>query len=526
MPKEHTIKKQMQFMNSIAKAAVNEKIIPQEIYNQYKLTSEQSEKIQNKNYSNLYKEITLADQNFIMNNFLNMIRYQTYLDLKGEALSDSKYGFWKTGKGNGELIMTEDLLEATERTGDMIADAGKISNQPEVEEVILLYSEMKAADMPRNPDLEKWATLEGSTEWINERLSNLKSALDFPISNYLKEQINDYAGLTNILIDDTFLITEPLKAKALQKAIGTVILEITNDYRNFYNEELTLDAEDNFTYRINRKDIGLIFDTSAEINNEIEYLRRLRKSFDGNSNNYDKDWGVGEIINQDLPEGEEVKLIPKQKFKWGAQFGSGETSLGYALHRLITEYVFYGSQWLKAAPGLTFSFGTLPEGEALEIEIKAPLEETKNPTILKLKQKIKNQIDWMESAIEKFKNMPEPAGVIGWKSKVGNATRQLKEEIKRINDEKFLRKRISTYKVFKGNEILGLPSESKETEDKTLLKVATAFGLKIEDLEEQIKNIEGTSSDKEIDIEKDAAEEVKGEIINTSAEEVKKDLKK
>lgn len=458
MKSKYTKAQQLEFIQAMGEAAVKNQIITQEVLDAFKIEEGDSAKTKAEKYTGIFRAIEIKDSNFILENHLNMIRTQTYLMIQGAQLADSKFNFWKSDKGNGEYIIIEDLPKATPRTGDVATDFANITEAPAVENALLMYLTNQAVDLPSNPELEKWATLEGATSWVNERLQLAIAALDYPLSTFLKDEINAYTGFANVLVDNTGL-TDKESAEALQKAIGKTILTISNDYRKIYNEELTTGTGDNFTYRIDKEDIGIIFDTEAEINNEIDYLRNQYKNFDGATNNYPKDWGVGEIVNMDLNEGEEVKIIPKHKFKWGAQFGSGTTPLYFSLQELRTDYVFYGSVWLKAFPGITLSYGTVET-------LRASLTE-----------KVKAQTEQYKLIKAEIQNTKDAPGIRQWQVKKSTALRDLQDAITRLESDDYIEKIIKAATVYKGSKLLDKPVVENvkiEAADKTAEETAEA----------------------------------------------------
>ena len=480
---KYTQNQQIKFINALAKKTVEKGSLSKDIYDKFKILDKDSKKEKRSKYNTLFRSIELQDKNFILVNHLNMIRYQTYLFMLGSLLVDTKFGFWKSSKGNGEYVIIEDILEATTRTGDIITDAGNITPAPAVENQLLMFATNKAADIPKNPDIEKWATLEGATGWVNDRLRLLKNSLDFPLSTYLKDQINNYSGYSVVLIDDTRLDDEQ-KATALQKAIGKIIKFITNDYRDTHNESIDGGTTSNFKYKMDLTDIGLIFGTETDIDQEMDYFRRLYKEATGSNENnatgYSRDYGVGNIISMDLTNNNEVILLPKQKMIWNAQYGNGTTPLWFSLQELITEYVFYGHVFTKSAPGIVFRFGS---ASALQQDLQTQLG---------------GQISKIKEGIKKISAMVEPTGFKEFKRKQAEAVKYLKEQLKIISTGKegeekpnpeYIKKIIENAKLFKASDLLKEKDTAKVEIDLTPLNsVLETLNLKIELVNEKLKN--------------------------------------
>lgn len=481
--------KAIEFMNAIAK-----KNLTPEIFEQFKIDPNAKQAEQNANYGSLLYQINLVDKNIILVNMYNMIRKQSYYNIQGALLSDTKYGFWKTNNGNGELIIIEDIIIATERTGNIKSDIDKITPQPAVENQILFFEKNVAADLPRNPEIEKWATLDGMAGWLNERMKLLKNALDFPLTTYIKAQINAFTGYHKILVDDTDLKPEE-KVTAMQAAIGQTILKMTNDYRSIFNEPLTAEGKDNFTYRLAPNEIGGIVDTNAAINQEIYYFRKNYASI--SSQTYDKDWDLGELINQDLTDKNVFILLPKLKFMWDAQYGSGDTPLWFALQELTTEYVFWGKVWTKALPSVAFAYGK-PEEYKIELQ-----------------NKVKKSIELLTSYIETIKNMVEPRNFPQFKSKKAIAIAQAEDEIKRISAPKYITNKVASATVYKASDLI---PKSPEDKDKIIKELALLLNLKFEEVEEQLKALQ--EKNKIEDIEPDQNEENTENTENTDNKNV------
>lgn len=458
-------------MNAMGKEAVDNGKLSALIFNEFKIdTKTDSKKVQASKYAAMYSAIQLNDPNFIRTNMINLIRTLSYKFIRGESITDSKYGFWKSDKGNGELIELEDQLIGSTRTGKPEDDFKKISGEPALEAKILMLSENYAADIPKNQTLEVWATLDGATGWINERVKLIKEALDIHTSTYLKNLINTYAGYTPVLINDKDL-TKEQKATALQRALGKVISFTTTDYRKIYNEEANTGKKDNFTYKLDTQEIGLLFSTDSIINNEIDYLRRLFKNA-GDGSDYAKDWNVGTIQVQDLADDVEVVFLPKGKMYWGAQYGTGTTPFWYSYFELITEWVFYGAVFFKALPALTFSFGT---PEDLKVRIKKDMKA--------FKEAIEEQIASI-SAMTKSNTL----NVKEFPRKKADALKFLNEQLTYLNENEaeFIQNKLDNAVVYDGKDLADGKDEDKQFE-KLATMMANALNIKVEDVLKAVK---------------------------------------
>ncbi len=285
------------------------------------------------------QQLTLAlDKNFIMTNIDNVIRTQLYSDLKSTELTKRDFGFWLDGE-QGQEIIYENSISGSSRSGDVAADLNSISDEPENETQILQLSNNYAVDLRENTKIQVWASLSDATSWINKRYDNQRKSIDKHLHQFIRNQIDNYVGYNEIIIDTTGLNDDQI-ATAFETVIGQEITYLGNHYSNDKNSL-------NFDNLELPEDMGLILSTKNSVNRKINYLRKVINPDDN------LDWGLGHIITKPLAEEHQAIILPKSKFVAGAEYGTLGTAFGYSLiENLKTDYVFYGVVWMESAPSV------------------------------------------------------------------------------------------------------------------------------------------------------------------------------
>lgn len=328
------------FMNSLA---------AEKGYEQFTIDTESSRSSQDESFR---LQFAALDKNFIMSNIDNMIRTQIYHDLKAEEIADRDFGFWKTADRSGTEIIHENTVEGSERTGDPATDFGLISPEPETEIQVVEYTDNFAVDVKGNRSLQNYATIDGFAGWVDKRYSSALKALDKELHTARLEDIKGYLGFKEILIDPTDLDQEQM-ATAMEMTIAENVTTLGADYTN--------DNSLGFDNLIKPEEIGLILSVKSFVNRKVAYLRKQVNMDD------EKDWGLGHITTKILTEDQEAILLPKDKFIWGAEYGSIDTPLGFALiEKLTTDYVFHGSVFMESVAAVRITFGT-PETFAAKL---------------------------------------------------------------------------------------------------------------------------------------------------------------
>lgn len=324
--------KLVRYMNALAN---------QKGFEQFTIDKDASTQEKNRQFNLLFAAL---DKNFIMANIDNMIRAQIYSDLKAEEIADRDFGFWKTADRSGTEVIFENTVEGSARTGNPATDFGLISPEPEAEIQVVEYSENFAVDLRANRQLQNYATLDGFSGWVDRRYTNARKSLDKHLHAARLADIIGYLGYTEILIDPSGLDQEQM-ATAMEMVIAENITTLGSDY--------TKDNSLSFDNLIKPEEIGLILSVKAFVNRKISYIRK-QVNMDS-----EVDWGLGHITTKPLTEDQEAILLPKDKFIWGAEFGSLDTAMGFSLiENLSTDYVFHGSVFMESVSSIRITFGT------------------------------------------------------------------------------------------------------------------------------------------------------------------------
>lgn len=408
--------------------------------------------------------IETGNQNFIMYNFVNLIRKQFEIFLNKNKMIE-KLNFFKTFNDSGDSIVIEDLLNSSSRSGDIITDMSKISKEPENEVSAVFYDQNQAVDMKENFEVQKFATLESFTNELNKRFNLMTSTLDKFISKKLVDELKNYPNYKTFVIDSTGLTEEEI-SKEIQKTTLKIVQNMSEEYNNDLNESID-GTKENFTYFLNREDIAIIMSLNSVAMQEIEYFRNRFKM---NMSDTKKDFGVNDIIALTLNENDDVIILGKYKFNFGLLHQTFTTNPGYALiNQIRTSAIWWGSLFMKSVPGAKISV----------IEGGAPAYIKKNiDTYDKIKLLLENKIKTLEESLKNnsvLSTNKTPLSNINKKYLLDSLKAELLQ-LKNTNLKEILSKNVFEVKKHKYNSPINLlASELKKLlkESKTKLKDGT-----------------------------------------------------